>query len=218
MTLARFLTPRSFAPTVRRRSSGHANRTTCFGTTLVGVRRRRMQFSNGAAVTFGTKALGLPEDDSQRLANRAICSNSPPCQWARDHSIAWASDRHSGWHLHAVLDRRRQSEEEANDQPENWPAGYDVSRRAVRSRPNAIRIDLRPAMQGFAVARRTERPRRLSGAPGEIRTPDPLVRSQMLYPAELRAHALSILWHAGPYRINQGDRRNDTKAHTWPVS
>ena len=26
------------------------------------------------------------------------------------------------------------------------------------------------------------------GAPGEIRTPDPLVRSQILYPAELRAH------------------------------
>jgi hypothetical protein len=25
------------------------------------------------------------------------------------------------------------------------------------------------------------------GAPGEIRTPDPLVRSQVLYPAELRA-------------------------------
>lgn len=25
-------------------------------------------------------------------------------------------------------------------------------------------------------------------APGEIRTPDPLVRSQILYPAELRAH------------------------------
>ena len=28
------------------------------------------------------------------------------------------------------------------------------------------------------------------GAPGEIRTPDPLVRSQMLYPAELRARFL----------------------------
>ena len=27
----------------------------------------------------------------------------------------------------------------------------------------------------------------LIGAPGEIRTPDPLIRSQMLYPAELRA-------------------------------
>ena len=27
----------------------------------------------------------------------------------------------------------------------------------------------------------------LSGAPGEIRTPDPLVRSQVLYPTELRA-------------------------------
>ncbi len=26
------------------------------------------------------------------------------------------------------------------------------------------------------------------GAPGRIRTPDPLIRSQMLYPAELRAH------------------------------
>jgi hypothetical protein len=27
-----------------------------------------------------------------------------------------------------------------------------------------------------------------NGAPGEIRTPDPLLRRQMLYPAELRAH------------------------------
>ena len=31
------------------------------------------------------------------------------------------------------------------------------------------------------------------GAPGEIRTPDPLVRSQVLYPAELRAHVAIIL-------------------------
>src|SRR5258706_11553474 len=28
----------------------------------------------------------------------------------------------------------------------------------------------------------------VDGAPGEIRTPDPLLRRQMLYPAELRAH------------------------------
>ncbi len=28
---------------------------------------------------------------------------------------------------------------------------------------------------------------RINGAPGEIRTPDPLVRSQVLYPTELRA-------------------------------
>ena len=28
----------------------------------------------------------------------------------------------------------------------------------------------------------------VSGAPGEIRTPDPLIRSQILYPAELQAH------------------------------
>src|SRR6185312_10379121 len=30
------------------------------------------------------------------------------------------------------------------------------------------------------------------GAPGEIRTPDPLVRSQMLYPAELRARGEGV--------------------------
>ena len=29
---------------------------------------------------------------------------------------------------------------------------------------------------------------RVNGAPGEIRTPDLLIRSQSLYPAELRAH------------------------------
>jgi hypothetical protein len=32
-----------------------------------------------------------------------------------------------------------------------------------------------------------------NGAPGRIRTSDPLVRSQMLYPTELRAH---IAWVA----------------------
>ena len=31
------------------------------------------------------------------------------------------------------------------------------------------------------------------GAPGEIRTPDPLVRSQILYPTELRAQYFSLL-------------------------
>ena len=33
-----------------------------------------------------------------------------------------------------------------------------------------------------------------SGAPGETRTPDPLVRSQMLYPTELRAHAYIVYY------------------------
>src|SRR6267143_1975143 len=33
--------------------------------------------------------------------------------------------------------------------------------------------------------------REISGAPGEIRTPDPLLRRQMLYPAELRARGRS---------------------------
>ena len=31
-----------------------------------------------------------------------------------------------------------------------------------------------------------------SGAPGEIRTPDPLLRRQMLYPAELRARRITL--------------------------
>ena len=31
----------------------------------------------------------------------------------------------------------------------------------------------------------------LRGAPGAIRTPDPLVRSQVLYPTELRAQRIS---------------------------
>ena len=31
------------------------------------------------------------------------------------------------------------------------------------------------------------------GAPGEIRTPDLLIRSQSLYPAELRAHTIGLL-------------------------
>ena len=30
------------------------------------------------------------------------------------------------------------------------------------------------------------------GAPGRIRTSDPLIRSQILYPAELRAHAYAL--------------------------
>ena len=41
-----------------------------------------------------------------------------------------------------------------------------------------------------------------NGAPGEIRTPDPLIRSQVLYPAELRARikrnsAIAVYKHRG---------------------
>jgi hypothetical protein len=48
-----------------------------------------------------------------------------------------------------------------------------------------------------------------NGAPGEIRTPDPLVRSQMLYPAELRARAaiLPLVWaDRGRYCLAQSYR------------
>ena len=43
------------------------------------------------------------------------------------------------------------------------------------------------------------------GAPGEIRTPDPLVRSQMLYPAELRAH--SMTQNPSPLHLTSPNRR-----------
>jgi hypothetical protein len=36
-----------------------------------------------------------------------------------------------------------------------------------------------------------------NGAPGEIRTPDPLLRRQLLYPAELRARPGLILLRLG---------------------
>ena len=35
--------------------------------------------------------------------------------------------------------------------------------------------------------------KRVNGAPGEIRTPDHLVRSQVLYPAELRVLKRAVL-------------------------
>ena len=43
----------------------------------------------------------------------------------------------------------------------------------------------------------------LSGAPGEIRTPDRPVRSRVLYPAELRAHMFGVNYTA----VHGGERR-----------
>ena len=45
---------------------------------------------------------------------------------------------------------------------------------------------------------------RITGAPGAIRTPDPLVRSQVLYPAELRARcAFEAADYTEPNRLPQ---------------
>jgi hypothetical protein len=38
---------------------------------------------------------------------------------------------------------------------------------------------------------------KVCGAPGEIRTPDPLVRSQVLYPTELRARGVKLMQRGG---------------------
>jgi hypothetical protein len=42
-----------------------------------------------------------------------------------------------------------------------------------------------------------EKAKRKSGAPGEIRTPDLLLRRQSLYPSELRAHATGVVYTGG---------------------
>src|ERR1700722_16340943 len=47
-----------------------------------------------------------------------------------------------------------------------------------------------------------EKAKRKSGAPGEIRTPDLLLRRQSLYPSELRAHSSLFSLHAGLRTIN----------------
>jgi hypothetical protein len=46
----------------------------------------------------------------------------------------------------------------------------------------------------------------LSGAPGGIRTPDLLVRSQTLYPAELRAHSFVIVTQPNIFSANPDTR------------
>jgi hypothetical protein len=45
---------------------------------------------------------------------------------------------------------------------------------------------------GFFKMGSYRRMERFSGAPGKTRTCDPLIRSQILYPAELRAHPFSL--------------------------
>src|SRR5215472_91078 len=42
--------------------------------------------------------------------------------------------------------------------------------------------------------------KRLDGTPGEIRTPDPLLRRQVLYPAELRAHDSKAVTFGASFR------------------
>src|SRR5205807_2885768 len=56
-----------------------------------------------------------------------------------------------------------------------------------------------------------------SGAPGEIRTPDLLLRRQSLYPAELRARSNSISLHWREVRFNaryRGRKSSNTAARS----
>src|ERR1700729_4401514 len=51
-----------------------------------------------------------------------------------------------------------------------------------------------------------EKAKRKSGAPGEIRTPDLLLRRQSLYPSELRAHCIQFTCGLG--RLQREPREN----------
>src|SRR5216683_2724254 len=54
-----------------------------------------------------------------------------------------------------------------------------------------------------------------AGALGEIRTPDPRIRSPMLYPAELRAHAggsITRLGGTGPAACRRSGQQGDWRA------
>jgi hypothetical protein len=61
-----------------------------------------------------------------------------------------------------------------------------------------------------------------SGAPGGIRTPDLLVRSQTLYPAELRAHCLLSLVFSIAYAATSSSSPEEmlehfrAGTHRWP--
>ena len=59
--------------------------------------------------------------------------------------------------------------------------GADLGPAAKRFK-RAARVGMRAAVQTIGFK---------TGVPGEIRTPDPLVRSQALYPAELRVRSAS---------------------------
>ena len=82
---------------------------------------------------------------------------------------------------------------------EKWCGEYEVgSLRPHSGNPHSTKIGLEWAtLVGFCsmqfAARLVEV--KESGAPGEIRTPDLLLRRQPLYPAELRAHGwLQSTW------------------------
>ena len=100
----------------------------------------------------------------------------------------------------------------------------------VRLKMRVARIDglsLQPktinlvAKLRFRVARQlspSDRDRDESGAPGEIRTPDLLLRRQSLYPAELRARTHKLVYRAAgkpsmpSYKMKR-TRRNRTLPH-----
>ena len=52
-----------------------------------------------------------------------------------------------------------------------------------------------------------------NGAPEEIRTPDPLLRRQLLYPTELQAHTTNLFYGLGT-NINVSGAGDGNRTHT----
>ncbi len=65
--------------------------------------------------------------------------------------------------------------------------------------PNPVFCTKRRGCRGREQSDQRRQEKRRNGAPGKIRTPDPLIRSQVLYPAELPAHILSNIDELSEY-------------------
>src|ERR1700722_20338655 len=75
-------------------------------------------------------------------------------------------------------------------------------REAEHVRVARTRIDLLNPRMPLKEEMGREKAKRKSGAPGEIRTPDLLLRRQSLYPSELRAHATRVVYTGGSRGFN----------------
>ena len=102
------------------------------------------------------------------------------------------SDGHYGSSKATVTPNARPAEQRAEGETENgtmaWKAiRLNVELKARQEGPKSKKANQLIGLGAF-----------LNGAPGAIRTPDPLVRSQVLYPTELRARCQSRALYGHP--------------------
>ena len=137
-----------------------------------------------------------PRDRTQRPAWVGSENLSPRPNEKATHSVAFELARPERLRL-AIHGRR--------------PAGHRATHRAMTKRvPDAfVELPTSGALNLGAGRAQIKKASRgglfiCAGAPGEIRTPDLLVRSQTLYPTELRAHRTDRSREAGQIPVETG--------------